>query len=184
MKTNKVKKSIVLALAVLAVYGAPAVFAADAPAQGNVVKKVDFVNISGWGGRSKFIKGDGQKYLSLTGDPAQPHNDMYYTFYHMSRLNLNLQGGDQITFKVSCKLEKLTAGKFQVGVYEFSDPDARKSIRFQCLDVPVSSDWQTLTKTIYLHPKTQCTRFYFVGRNAGKGDTLLVRGLEVELHSK
>ena len=183
MKRNGMKKSVVLLLAALTVCGVPAVFAADAPAKGNEVKKVDFVRPSGWGGRSQFVKGRGQKYLSLTGDPAQPHNDMYYTFYHMSRLNLNLQGGDQITFKVSCKLEKLTAGKFQVGVYEFSDPKGKKSIRFQSVEVPVSSGWQTLAKTITLHPDTQSTRFYVVGRNAGKGDTLLVRSLEFEMPS-
>ena len=99
-------------------------------------------------------------------------------------LSLYDLSGEEITFKVSCKLEKLTAGKFQIGIYEFSDPQATKSIRFQSMDVPVSSDWQTLSKTVTLHPNTQRVRFYFLGRNAGKGDTLLVRSLELIDHSK
>ena len=143
---------------------------------------MNFVRPSYWSGRSKFVDGGKQKYLQLVGDPEQKNNRFYYAFYYMPKMNL--QGGDEITFKVSCKLEKQTAGKFQVGIYEFSDPKAMKSIRFQSVDVPVSSDWQTLTKTVTLHPNTRATRFYFLGRNAGKGDTLLVRGLEFELHSK
>ena len=141
--------------------------------------KIDFVRPAYWGGRAKFVDGDKQKYLQLVGDPEQKNNGFYYAFYYMPKMKL--QGGDEITFKVSCKLEKLTAGKFQVGVYEFSDPKAMKSIRFQSVDVPVASDWQTISKTITLHPNTQIVRFYFLGRNAGKGDTLLVRGLEFEL---
>ena len=141
--------------------------------------KIDFVRPTYWGGRAKFVAGDGQKYLQLVGDPEQKNNQFYYAFYSMPKLKL--QGGDEITFKVSCKLEKLTAGKFQVGIYEFSDPKAGKSIRFQSVDVPVSSEWQTLSKTVTLHPNTQSVRFYFLGRNAGKGDTLLVRSLEFEL---
>ena len=141
----------------------------------NAQIRVNFVRPSGWGGRPKFVNGDGQKYLRLVGDPEQKNNQFYYAFYHMPPV----RGGEEITFKVSCKLEKLTAGKFQVGIYEFSDPQATKTIRFQSVDVPVSADWQTLSQTVTLHPKTQCARFYFLGRSAGKGDTLLVRSLEL-----
>ena len=140
-----------------------------------VLVKVNFVRPSGWGGRVKFVDGDGQKYLQLVGDPEQKNNQFYYAFYYLPKV----QGGETIAFKVSCKLENLTAGKFQIGIYEFADPKATKSIRFQAVDVPVSPDWQTLSKTITLHPKTQAARFYFLGRGAGKGDTLLVRGLEL-----
>ena len=141
----------------------------------NAQIRVNFVRPSGWGGRPKFVNGDRQKYLQLIGDPEQKNNQFYYAFYHMPPV----RGGDEIAFRVSCKLEKLTAGKFQVGIYEFSDPQATKTIRFQSVDVPVSADWQTLSKTVTLHPKTQCIRFYFLGRGAGKGDTLLVRSLEL-----
>ena len=143
--------------------------------------KIDFVRPSFWGGpaRTNFVPGNGQKYLRLVGDPERKNNVFYYAFHYMTKMKL--QGGDEITFKVSCKLEKLTAGKFQVGVYEFSNPEATKSIRFQSVDVPVASGWQTISKTITLHPNTQATRFYFLGRGAGKGDTLLVRSLEFEL---
>ena len=142
--------------------------------------KVDFIRPSGWGGRAEFVNGDGQKYLQLVGDPEQKNNPFYYAYCIMPPV----KGGDEITFKVSCKLEKLTAGKFQVGIYEFSDPKAMKTIRFQSVDVPVSSDWQTLSRTVTLHPNTQCARFYFLGRNAGKGDTLLVRSLDLELQKQ
>ena len=142
--------------------------------------RVNFSRPSGWGGRAKPEDYDGQKYLQLTGDPKQKNNAFHYAFWHMPQF----KGGDRITFKVSCKLEKLTAGKFQVGVYEFSDPRGKKSIRFQSVDIPVSSDWLTISRTITLHPKTQSAKFYFVGRNAGKGDTLLVRSLDFEKHLK
>ena len=137
--------------------------------------RVNFRHPSGWGGRAEFVNGDGQKYLQLVGDPERKNNPFYYAYCIMPPV----KGGDEITFKVSCKLEKLTAGKFQVGIYEFSDPKAMKTIRFQSVDVPVSSDWQTLSRTVTLHPDTQCARFYFLGRNAGKGDTLLVRSLDL-----
>ena len=143
----------------------------------NLRIRVNFRRPVGWGGRAKFVDGDGQKYLHMAGDPEQKGNQFYYAFYRMPPV----KGGDRITFKVSCKLEKLTAGKFQVGIYEFSDPKAVKSIRFQSVDVPVSSEWQTLSKTVTLHPKTQSARFYFLGRSVGKGDTLLVRSLDFEL---
>ena len=143
----------------------------------NLHVRVNFRRPAGWGGRAKFVDGDGQKYLRMEGDPEQKNNQFYYAFCRMP----SVKGGDKITFRVSCKLEKLTAGKFQIGVYEFSDPNAMKSIRFQSVDVPVASDWQTISKTITLHPNTQTTRFYFLGRGAGKGDTLLVRSLEFEL---
>ena len=92
----------------------------------------------------------------------------------------NVKGGETITFRASCKLEKLTAGKFRIGIYEFADPQARRTIRFQYIDVPVSSDWQQLSKQVTLHPDTKAARFYVLGINAGKGDTLLVRSLEFE----
>ncbi len=142
-----------------------------------VLVKVNFVRPSGWGGRVKFVDGDGQKYLQLVGDPEQKNNQFHYAFYYLPKV----QGGETIAFKVSCKLENLTAGKFQIGIYEFADPKATKSIRFQAVDVPVSPDWQTLSKTVTLHPKTRAARFYFLGRGAGKGHTLLVREVKFEI---
>ena len=56
----------------------------------------------------------------------------------------------------------------------------KKTIRFQYIDVPVSSDWQQLSKQVTLHQNTKAARFYVLGINAGKGDTLLVRSLEFE----
>ena len=176
------KTAVLLAMGTI-LSGVPAAYSADAPAKGDApshVVKVNFVRPSGWGGRPKFVSGNRQKYLQLVGDPEQKNNQFYYAFYYMPPV----KGGEEITFKVSCKLEKLTAGKFQIGIYEFSDPQATKSIRFQSMDVPVSAGWQTLSQTVTLHPKTQCARFYFLGRSAGKGDTLLVRSLELIEHSK
>lgn len=145
----------------------------------NAKVKVNFIRPSGWGGRATFVDGEGQKYLRLVGDPAQKNNKFYYAFYHMPAL----QGTGEITFVLSGKLEKLTSGKFRVGIYEFSDNQCRKTIRLQAVDVPVSADWQTITKRIKLHKNTKQVRFYVLGQNAGKGDTLLVRSLEFEYHS-
>ena len=140
--------------------------------------KVNFIRPSGWGGKTKFVDGDGQKYLQLVGDTTRKNNQFYYSFYYMPQL----QGEKEISFTISCKQEKQTSGKYQIGVYEFVDKKATKSVRFQAVDVPVSANWQTITKRIKLSPKTNAVRFYFLGRNAGDGDTLLVRSLEFEYH--
>ena len=136
--------------------------------------KVNFARPVGWGGRATFIQGDGQKYLRLIGDPEQKNNSFYYAYYYMPAV----KGEDEIAFTISCQLKKLTAGKYRVGIYEFSDDKCLKSLRFQAVDVPVAANWQTITKRIKLHKNTKKIRFYVLGQNAGKGDTLLVRSLE------
>ena len=63
-------------------------------------------------------------------------------------------------------------------VFSFSDKDAKKSLRFQSVEVKPGPGWQTVSGKFKLHPKTRCARFYFVGRNLGKGDVFLIRSLE------
>lgn len=142
------------------------VFAAEKQSNtaGYTPVKVNFARPSGWGGRVKFVDGEGQKYLQFVGDLEQKNNQFYYAFSYMPKV----QGGETIAFKFSCKLENLTAGKFQIGIYEFADPKATKSICFQAVDVTVSQDWKTLSKIITLHPKTQAARFYFSDAAQGK----------------
>jgi hypothetical protein len=92
----------------------------------------------------------------------------------------SINGIKSISFKVSCKLEKLISGKYKLGIYEFLDEKCHKSIRFQAIEIPENDNWQIISKRINLHPKTKRVRFYALGQNANKNATLLLRSLEFE----
>ena len=142
--------------------------------------KVDFKNPSGWGGNEKFVAGNGQKYLQITGNPEKKNNNWRYQWYPVA----GAKGGNEVAFKVSCKLEKLSSGKVQLGVYEFSDEKGRKSLRFLPVEVKAASSWQTIPGKVKLHKNTRMARFYFLCRNLGKSDVFQVRSLELSTITK
>ncbi len=142
--------------------------------------KVDFKRPLGWGGDEKFVAGDGQKYLQIIGDPTKKNNNWRYQWYPLA----GVKGGDEISFTVSCKLEKLSSGKVQVGIYEFSDEKGRKALRFLPVEVKAAPDWQSVTGKFKLSSKAKSARFYFLCRNLGKDDVFLVRSLELSIINK
>jgi len=144
------------------------------------VPDVDFKHPEGWGGNEKFVQGDGQKYLRIAGDPARKDNNWRYEWYPLTEI----KGGDEITFTVSCKAEKITSGKILLGIYEFSDGQARKHLRFAPVELKAAPGWQTVSGKIKLRPETRSARFYFLCRGLGKGDVFTVRSLKLVNHSK
>ena len=137
------------------------------------MEKVDFKRPSGWG-QAAFVKGGGQKYLQIAGDPEKKNNSWRYAWYPLT----GVKGGDRIRFAISCKAEKISSGKIQVGIYEFSDEQARKSLQFKPLEIKAAPGWQTVSGTVKLHPRTRTARFYFLCRNLGRGDIFQVRSFE------
>lgn len=142
--------------------------------------RVDFKHPSGWGGDEKFVAGEGQKYLQIIGDQTKKNNNWRYQWYPLA----GVKGGDEISFTVSCKLEKLSSGKVQVGIYEFSDEKCRKALRFRSVEVKAEADWQNITGKFKLSDKAKSARFYFLCRNLGKEDIFLVRSLELSVINK
>ena len=114
---------------------------------------------------------DGKKYLRITDGP---HNAWRYIWYSLR----GCQGGDEIAFTSSVNAEKVTAGKIRIGVFEFTDKAATKSLPFRSVEVKTGPGWQTVSGRIKLNPKTQCARFYFLCSNLAGGDEFLVRSLE------
>ena len=121
-----------------------------------------------------------QKYLQIIGDPSKKKNKWRYQWYPIS----GVKGGDEISFTSSCKLEKLSAGKVQIGVYEFSDEKGSKALKFNSIEVKASPNWQSISGKVKLNPKTKVVRFYFLCRNLGKNDIFLVRSLELSIVKK
>ncbi|MBE6392690.1 MAG: hypothetical protein E7044_01340 [Lentisphaerae bacterium] len=144
------------------------------------VVKVDFKNPAGWGGNEKFVAGKGQKYLQITGNPEKKNNNWRYQWHPVA----GAKGGDEVAFTVSCKLEKLSSGKVQLGVYEFADEKGRKSLRFSSVEVKAGFSWQTISGKVKLHKNTRMARFYFLCRNLGKSDVFQVRSLELSTITK
>ena len=142
--------------------------------------KVDVKQPTRWGGDEKFIQKTNQKYLQIIGDPSKKKNKWRYQWYPIS----GVKGGDEISFTSSCKLEKLSAGKVQIGVYEFSDEKGSKALKFNSIEVKASPNWQSISGKVKLNPKTKVVRFYFLCRNLGKNDIFLVRSLELSIVKK
>ena len=141
----------------------------------NAVVDVDFKRPAGWGGNEKFVQGDGQKYLRIVGEPDRKDNKWRYAWYPLK----GIDPGTVLHFTVSCRAEKITVGKIQVGIYQFSDAQGRKPLRFDPVEVKAAPGWQTVSGQTKLHPATKCARFYFLCRGLGKGDTFLVRSLKL-----
>ncbi len=143
------------------------------------VEQVDFAAPLGWsvGGKvvgAQFTAGEkGLNYLEISGDPDGKNNQWRYGSYPVKEFN----PGAKLTVKASVKLEKLTAGRFDVGIYEFQDKGAH--LRLTPVKVNPAQGWQTVTNTVTLSPKTKSVSVYFLGRNMGKGDKALVRSLEI-----
>ena len=141
----------------------------------NAIVNVDFKRPAGWGGNEKFVPGDNQKYLRIVGDPARKDNKWRYKWYPLEGIDPEIV----IRFTVSCRAEKITSGKIQVGIYQFSDAQGKKNLRFDPVEVKAAPGWQTVSGETKLHPATKCARFYFLCRDLGKGDTFLVRSLKL-----
>ena len=138
-----------------------------------VSEKVDFKRLSGWGvpGKDILSAPDGKKYLRITNGP---HNGWRYIWYSLR----GCQGGDEVAFSSSVNTEKVTAGRIRIGVFEFTDKAATRSLPFRSVEVKTAPRWQTVSGRIKLNPKTQCARFYFLCSNLAGGDEFLVRSLE------
>ncbi len=143
------------------------------------VEVVNFIRPVGWSINGNFFKFDRKGLLELDNDPAKPGNNWRYCWYPVR----GIKGDDEIEFSVSCRVEKISGGKFQVGIYEFSDPEGRKSIRFTPVDVKAAPGWQSVTGRIKLHPETRNAKFYFLARGLGK-DKIQVRSLKLNNLSK
>ena len=142
--------------------------------------KVDFKRPSHWGGNGKFVNKGKQKYLQIIGNPQHKNNNFLYSYYPIK----NIKSNDEISFSTSCKVEKISSGTIQVGIYEFSDKDAKKYLRFQSVNVKASPNWQTISGKFKLHKKTQSARFYYLCRNLGENDIFEVRNLELLNNTK
>lgn len=127
--------------------------------------------------RAKFADKSGRVYLRLTGDPAERNNSFRFTACPLP----NVKGGEVVNYTAECKVEALTAGSFEIGVYEFADPEGRNVVRFQLEKVPAVSGWQKIVRTLKLRNDTRLAKFYVIARRTGKGDAMTVRALNVEI---
>ena len=170
------RKNIVVGIVSGAMFAAalPAL-AEDRPAGSSPqpqVQKIDLVRPVGWGaGPDNFIPApDGGKYLQIT---EGPNNQWRYAWYGVKVPD----GVRTLSFRVEVNAEKLTAGRFDVGFYEFGKDG--KTVRFSPVQVKPGKEWQVCTGSVTLHPRTTRVKFYFLGRNMGKGDRVLVRSFEL-----
>ncbi len=141
--------------------------------------RVNFKQPVGWsiGGEAQgvtFVPGDGQKYLRIAGDPDNANNPWRYGWFEVK----GVSPGDEISFTFSCKAEKITAGRFEVGVYQFAD-GGRKSLGFTPVEVKAAPGWVEYSGRIKLNKECSIARIYFLARNLGKGDEILIRSLNI-----
>lgn len=124
----------------------------------------------------RFEDCDGGKFLKLAGDPSHKHNKFFFNYIRVP----DVKGGDLVTYKITCKMESLSAGKARVGIYEFADPDSRTSIRFQQQALEAAPGWQTITGTVRLKPEARSARLYLLAMGLNKNDVILVRSVEIK----
>ncbi len=152
----------------------------EAPAvETHHTEAVNFAIPKGWsiGGKvvgAQFIPGENKlKYLEISGDPDGKNNQWRYGCYPVKKFT----PGKNISLKTSIKLENVTAGRFDVAIYEFQDKGAH--LRMTPVKVEPKAGWQEVTASVTISPKAKSVMVYFLGRKLGKGDKALVRSLEI-----